>query len=254
MAHRIRIRFSKHSHMIFIGHLDLMRYFQKAIRRSGIDISYTAGFSPHQVMSFAQPLGVGVYSQGEYMDISMETMPGTQNIMDALNGVMVEGVDILDVIELPEDAVNSMASVAAAEYSVYFREDHVPDFDIGQGFEAFMAQEHINIIKETKKGSREVDLKEHIYRYGIFPGTQDPEGKNSITVSGIDKGCGCINMLLDASSGGNIKPGLVMEEFYRYMGREMGKFDIIVKREDMFADKGDEKEHIWQSLSKAGTR
>ena len=51
--------------MKFIGHLDIMRYFQKAIRRAEIPIAFTSGFSPHMIMSFANPLGVGLTSDGE---------------------------------------------------------------------------------------------------------------------------------------------------------------------------------------------
>ena len=56
---KIRIKFRKYGTMKFIGHLDVMRYFQKAIRRSEVNIRYSEGFSPHQIMSFAAPLGVG---------------------------------------------------------------------------------------------------------------------------------------------------------------------------------------------------
>ena len=55
--------------MKFIGHLDVMRYFQKAMRRADIPIAFTKGFSPHMIMSFANPLGVGLTSDGEYFDI-----------------------------------------------------------------------------------------------------------------------------------------------------------------------------------------
>ena len=57
--------------MKFIGHLDMMRYFQKAVRRAKIDIRYSEGYSPHQIMSFAAPLGVGITSDGEYFDIEV---------------------------------------------------------------------------------------------------------------------------------------------------------------------------------------
>ena len=70
---KVRIQFSKHGAMKFLGHLDIMRYFQKAIRRAGIDIAYTGGFSPHPVMSFASPLGVGLESDGEYMEIEVRS-------------------------------------------------------------------------------------------------------------------------------------------------------------------------------------
>ena len=90
---KIRIRFRKYGVMKFIGHLDVMRYFQKAMRRAHIDICYSEGFSPHQIMSFAAPLGVGITSDGEYMDIEVHTSASTEESLRALNGVMVEGVE-----------------------------------------------------------------------------------------------------------------------------------------------------------------
>jgi len=70
---KIRIKFRKYGVMRFIGHLDIMRYFQKAMRRAEIDICYSEGFSPHQIMSFAAPLGVGITSDGEYLDIEVNS-------------------------------------------------------------------------------------------------------------------------------------------------------------------------------------
>ena len=66
---RVRLKFQKYGAMKFIGHLDLMRYFQKAFRRAKFDNEYTKGFNPHQIMSFAAPLGLGLTSEGEYLDI-----------------------------------------------------------------------------------------------------------------------------------------------------------------------------------------
>ena len=66
---KIRIKFRKQGSMKFVGHLDMMRYFQKAMRRADVKIRYSEGFSPHQIMSFAAPLGVGITSNGEYLDI-----------------------------------------------------------------------------------------------------------------------------------------------------------------------------------------
>ena len=61
---KVRIKFSKHGPMKFIGHLDIMRYFQKAMRRADVAICYSGGFSPHQIMSFAAPLGGGITTNG----------------------------------------------------------------------------------------------------------------------------------------------------------------------------------------------
>ncbi|MDE7479073.1 MAG: TIGR03936 family radical SAM-associated protein, partial [Lachnospiraceae bacterium] len=86
---KLRVKFSKHGVLRFIGHLDVMRYFQKAIRRAGIDIAYSTGFSPHQIMSFASPLGIGLESNGEYMDIEVNSLTSAQELTNLLNTQMV---------------------------------------------------------------------------------------------------------------------------------------------------------------------
>ena len=148
---KLRVKFSKHGSLKFIGHLDVMRFFQKAIRRSGIDIAYTTGFSPHQVMTFAAPLGVGLESNGEYMDIDVNSITSTKDVMDALNKQMVEGIEVLDVTILPDNAGNAMASVAAATYSIRFRENHKPDFPYQIALNEFISKDEIIVTKKTKK-------------------------------------------------------------------------------------------------------
>lgn len=68
---KVRIKFRKYGALRFIGHLDVMRFFQKAMRRAEIPIAFTAGYSPHMIMSFANPLGIGLSSDGEYFDIEL---------------------------------------------------------------------------------------------------------------------------------------------------------------------------------------
>ena len=75
---KIRIKFAKRGPMKFISHLDVMRYFQKVIKRADIDICYSEGFNPHQIMSFAAPLGVGITSEAEYLDISVNSTESTK--------------------------------------------------------------------------------------------------------------------------------------------------------------------------------
>ena len=72
---KTRMRFVKTGSVKFIGHLDCMRFFQKAIRRAKLDVAYSQGYSPHQLMSFASPLGVGITSDGEYLDVEFSSLP-----------------------------------------------------------------------------------------------------------------------------------------------------------------------------------
>ncbi len=118
---KVRIKFSKYGPVKFIGHLDVMRYFQKAIRRAEIDIAYSEGFSPHPVMSFASPLSVGHTSQGEYFDIEANSFTSEEDLLQRLQGAMVEGFTVSAVKLLPEGEGNAMASVAAASYFAAFK-------------------------------------------------------------------------------------------------------------------------------------
>ena len=111
---KLRIKFAKYGALKFIGHLDVMRFFQKAVRRADIDIAYTGGFSPHQIMSFAAPLGVGLESNGEYMDIEVNSVTSSKDMLEVLNRQMVEGIHVLEVKMLPDDAGNAMASEKAS--------------------------------------------------------------------------------------------------------------------------------------------
>lgn len=236
---KIRIKFRKYGVMKFIGHLDIMRYFQKAIRRAEIPIAYSTGFSPHQIMSFAAPLGVGLCSNGEYLDIVCNeplSMSGEQ-MKAALNAVMVEGIDIVSVRALPEDAGNAMASVAAARYTVSFREGYEPDFDwVGQ-LENFYNQLTIPVIKKTKKSTKELDLKPAIYELFV----KEADGKKAF------------EMLVDASSAGNIKPSLVIEAFLRQNGQEeLAEAALLVTREDTYGDRGNEEAHQFLPLEDFG--
>ena len=93
-ALKVRVKFAKEGAMKFIGHLDIMRYFQKAIKRAGIDVAYSEGFSPHMIMSFAAPLGVGVTSTAEYFDMEINTPISGKEAVKRLNEVMVEGMEV----------------------------------------------------------------------------------------------------------------------------------------------------------------
>ena len=146
---KLRIKFAKYGALKFIGHLDVMRFFQKAVRRADIDIAYTGGFSPHQIMSFAAPLGVGLESNGEYMDIEVNSVTSSKDMLEALNRQMVEGIHVLEVKMLPDDAGNAMASVAAAAYSIGFRQGYEPDFDYRNALRAFYEQPEIIVTKKT---------------------------------------------------------------------------------------------------------
>lgn len=216
---KLRIKFRKYGVMKFIGHLDMMRYFQKVMRRADIDIAYSGGFSPHQIMSFASPLGVGLMSNGEYLDIEVRSWTSSDQMLFYMNQVMAEGVEILAVRKLPDDAKNAMSSVAFADYTVQFREGYEPSFSLSEILPEFLSQPQILIEKQTKKSSRQVDLKPLIQKLLL---TKD----------------GGVFMRVSAGSMENIKPELVMDAVYHFAGEERGEFALEITREDLYDENG----------------
>ena len=208
--------------MKFIGHLDIMRYFQKAIRRADIPIAFTEGFSPHMVMSFASPLGVGIESEGEYMDIEIKEPLSTVEAVSRLNAVMAEGIRIEDFRKIPEEkSSNAMALITAADYLVRFREGYEPNVDWRSALPGFLARESVMIVKKTKKSEKELDIRPLIYECRL-----------------MEDG---IYFLLSSGSATNIKPELAMEAFAAYCGFELKDFSLCITRLDMYADASDGK-------------
>lgn len=227
----IRMKFKKYGCMKFIGHLDIMRYFQKAIRRADIDIAYSEGFSPHMIMSFAAPLGVGLTSEGEYVDLQVHSCESSQGAVEALNKVMVEGMEVISFLRLPDNVKNAMASVAAADYFVAFREGYAPE-NWEEKFEAFLQKDEMRILKKTKKSEAEVDLKPMIYECEL------QDGGIFMKVA-----CGSVN---------NLKPELVMEAFAKDAKIELAPFALEVARLEVYADLGNEESKKLVPLEELG--
>ncbi|SFR97680.1 TIGR03936 family radical SAM-associated protein [Anaeromicropila populeti] len=216
---KVRIKFSKTGSMKFIGHLDVMRYFQKAFRRCEINVSYSQGFNRHQVMSFAQPLGVGLTSEGEYLDAQLESSESSEEMIEKINHVITDEIQVLSFKLLPEDSKPAMSLVACADYRVELKDNYeaVEDFEIR--FYDFYHQDTIEIEKKSKKSSTIMDIKPLIYEYKF-----EQEG---------------LFLKVAAGSVNNLKPDLIMEAFYQFLGKELSPFSYQYHRIDLYAQKED---------------
>ena len=218
LMNKLRLKFSKNGPIKFIGHLDVMRYFQKAIRRAEIDVKYSEGYSPHQIISFAQPLSVGATSDGEYLDMTVNSMSSTQDIMDRLNSVMNEGIKIEAITELSEGEEKAMTLSYAARYRIRFRESLKPDFDWISELDKYLSQDRLPTMKKTKSGEKEIDMKPMIFEYCIDSAKEE------------------VNILLSMSSSATLKPTLLFEGFFAYVGKEFNKNALAIHRVDIYKE------------------
>ncbi len=228
---KVRIKYSKTGVLRFIGHLDVMRFYQKAIKRAGIDISYSQGYSPHQLITFAAPLALGVTSDGEYFDAELNSATSSEDMIKQFNDVLVDGMKVTDIVELGEGAKTAMAIVSASDYMITFKEEVGYRTQLLDKFDEFTKQEEIVILKKTKRSEKEVNIKPSIYEIKL-----DNNG---------------IYMLLATGSVENLKPELVIEALYNYTGIEYNKYDFNIHRIETYMR--DESDAL-VSLLEAGRR
>lgn len=219
----IRLKFTKGSEVKYISHLDLMRVFQRALRRGDIPISYSSGFNPHQEISFGAPLSLGVTSNAEYVDLKLADAMDIQEIINRLNSSLPEGIRILRGIKLGDSPKSAMSIVTHAKYRITMDIENAAPEMVQKSIEAFIARESIIIMKEQpKKG---FTLKETEIRPMIISMNLIESGKNKCV----------IECLLLSGSRGNLKPELLMKAFKEYTGYNIGK--IRINREEVYAEK-----------------
>lgn len=212
---KARIKFRKYGALRFIGHLDVMRFFQKVMRRADIPIAFTEGYSPHMIMSFASPLGIGVTSDAEYFDIELIAPITSKEAVRRMNATMVDGIEVVSFRRIAEEKkMTGMAIVAAADYLVGIKKEKWPE-NLTAHVGDFMRQESIRIIKQTKRSEAEVDIRPLIYQMEVCGGQ--------------------IFMKLASGSVQNLKPDLVMTAFYRFMGMQEQPDCLMYHRLEMYA-------------------
>lgn len=212
---KIRIKFQKYDRMKFIGHLDMMRYFQKCMRLADVDMAYSSGYSPHMIMSFAAPLGVGITSDSEYLDIEVKHREPSLKAVKKLNEVMVEGVKVISYRQLEEGVKNAMSCVAAASYTVYVKEEYedpFKDLDLTKKLQEFFEEQtEIIVTKPTKKGEKQIDLKQLIYE--LRTADLQKEQLLKYQTEEITKKTSTFYFTASSGSTNNIKPELLIQTF-----------------------------------------
>lgn len=218
----IRLKFSKGEEVKYISHLDLMRTFQRAIRRAGIPIAYSAGFNPHQEISFGAPLALGVTSSAEYVDMWLSEKIEIRSMIDKLNETLPDGIKVSDGIVLSDKAKNAMSLVTHSRYTIKFKLENADEKVVHEKIHEFLEQEQILIKKEQPKKNfalKEINIKPMIYQMKLLF-VKDDE---------------CFfNCLLSSGSKANLKPELLMEAFQLFCNWDIKK--IKINREETYTE------------------
>ncbi|MGL5150269.1 MAG: TIGR03936 family radical SAM-associated protein [Clostridium sp.] len=219
---RYLIKFTKESEIKFISHLDLMRTIQKVIRRADLPIEYSKGFHPHMSLSIAQPLSVGVYSEGEYMDIVLVNEMNETEIISKLNEYSAKGIKFVTATMIPAPKPNEkkipqgMALVDAARYTI--RMQYENNANLIEEVDSLMKKQEWVMLKKSKKGEKEVDIKPLVQEIKYW------EKDNELV----------INALISSGSRDHLSPDLLATMIAKDTTGFVEDSFVNIKREEMY--------------------
>lgn len=218
MANRYVLKFSKIGYAKYTSHLDLLRFFKRAFRKTGIDLRYSQGFNPHPKLGFAQPLSLGYSSTCELLEFETNTYYEPSKIFDTLAQEMPEGLVIQWCKELTANIKSLAGEAESAVYNVVIPASMTEDA-LKQTIAGYLAQEEIITLKRRKKDKKmvEVNIKDMI---------RSIEG----TASDDDLR---LTMLLDCGSNSNCSPELVIASFCSYANLDVPRYEMEVERTEL---------------------
>jgi radical SAM-linked protein len=214
---KLRFRFEKTGRAKYISHLDLMRTFQRAFLRAGIDVKHTEGFNPHPYISIVLPLSLGSESLCEYLDA--EINGSAAEAVKGLNSALPEGIRIVTAAE-PR---MKPGEVGFARYSLELIYDDGKARERTDKIREYLSKGPLIITKKTKRGLGELDIYPHISELELS------EGENSVRLtalcSAFEPSINPADLLAALSKSEKLKP-----DFARYTRLEIYNKNKIIFR------------------------
>ena len=98
VTQRLRVRYAKRGRLRFTSHRDISRAVERAVRRAGIPVAFSGGFTPHPKISYAGAAATGVASEAEYLEIGLTETRDPARVRADLDAALPPGLDIVDVV------------------------------------------------------------------------------------------------------------------------------------------------------------
>ncbi len=153
---RLIVRYEKNDEIKYISHLDIMRTFQRILRRSGLPVKFSSGFNVHMNISFAIATSVGITSSAEYIDIQLAEDIDAEEALEILNKNACKGIKMTDGAVVGDTYPSLMGRVAASEYII--SSDFISTLSKAD-LDSFAALESVNIMKRSKSGTKETNIR-----------------------------------------------------------------------------------------------
>ncbi|MCX4454037.1 TIGR03936 family radical SAM-associated protein [Streptomyces sp. NBC_01728] len=152
---RIRLRYTKRGRLRFTSHRDFQRAFERALRRADVPMAYSAGFTPHPKVSYANAAPTGTGSEAEYLEIALTQTRDPQKLRELLDESLPDGLDVIDAVEARTSGLADRLTASVWE----LRLDGVALEDAERAVDAFKSADAVEVQRRTKNGMRTFDAR-----------------------------------------------------------------------------------------------
>ena len=201
----VRIKFQKTGLSIFFSHLDLQKVMQRALKMSGLPVWYSKGFNPHIYMTFTLPLSLGHESLCESFDFRLEEDLTEQQILEAMEGTLPDGI-ILTAAGAPDYDASQI------KYALYKIKMYGDKSILNECINDYQTSSEIVVTKVSKKKTTEINIKEQIKDFTVAE-----EGEDTLTFTA----------LFPAGTTYNLNPSLLLEYFSNKFGIDANGCDVL---------------------------
>jgi radical SAM-linked protein len=152
---RLRVKYAKRGRARFTSHRDFARAFERALRRAGVPMAYSSGFSPHPRISYANASPTGAASEAEYLEIALAEVCDPEKVRAALDAALPAGLDIVQVVPASAGALADELTGSRWRIDLPGIEPQV----LANAVERFLAATSVRVERMTRTGMREFDAR-----------------------------------------------------------------------------------------------
>lgn len=210
---KMYVVFEKKPRLRHIGHLDLMRAMQRALRRSGLPVCFSKGFNPHLLLSFAAPLSVGMAGLREVMEVPLSSPVSEAEFLQKINRALPPELPCIGVRAVDDQHAAPMALLQAATFEIVFEEQAAPMLAT---VPSLLQKQEIICIRKTKSGEKPCNIRPMIYNLVVAD----------------EKTLRCTLALCESAT---CKPDLLLEALAREAGLE-SKPRVMMTRTQLLGD------------------
>jgi len=182
------VRYAKRGKMRFASHRDVARVFERGVRRAGLPIAYSAGFTPHPKISYAGGAPTGVASEAEYLSLTLTCRRPAAQVRERLNATLPDGIDVIDVT----DDADGLGALEASVWRVVL--PGVQPAAAERAAAGFLALSEAPVERLTDKGVRRLDARAAVVTLDVLE-PADPHGGPRAAVTGVQV-CAILRMVV----------------------------------------------------------